>query len=120
MPRRSGKVPSYTKHKASGQAVVRINGKDHYLGVYGTPESHDAYERLIAEWRVAQIEASRAEGAPTQETSHALTVNAVILAYMKFAEEYYSKDGKTTQEYTDMKYALRPLRKLSGTSDRLH
>lgn len=116
MPRRSGKVPSYTKHKASGQAVVRINGKDHYLGVYGTSESHDAYQRIVAEWRVTQIEASHATGATAKDNSSALTVNAVILAYMKFAEQYYSKDGKPTQEYTDMKYALRPLRKLYGTN----
>ncbi|WP_417847301.1 hypothetical protein [Thalassoglobus sp.] len=35
MPRKP-KVPSYCLHKASGQAVVRINGRDHYLGLYGT------------------------------------------------------------------------------------
>ena len=51
MPRRAGKIPSYCRHRASGRAVVRIDGKDHYLGPYGSPESHEEYERLIAEWR---------------------------------------------------------------------
>ncbi len=51
MPRRSGIVPSYCHHKRSGRAVVRIDGHDHYLGPYDSPESHERYERLIAEWR---------------------------------------------------------------------
>jgi len=51
MPHKRGKVPSYCRHKASGQAVVRIADRDHYLGEYGSPESHEEYERRIAEWR---------------------------------------------------------------------
>ena len=51
MPRKPGKVPSYCRHKHSGRAVVRIDGRDHYLGRYGSPESHEEYERCIAEWR---------------------------------------------------------------------
>ena len=35
MPRKPAKVPSYCRHKHSGQAVVRIGGRDHYLGEYG-------------------------------------------------------------------------------------
>ena len=42
--------PAYGLHKPSGQARVRIDGEDHYLGVYGTPESRDRYDDLIAEW----------------------------------------------------------------------
>ena len=43
------KVPSYTRHKASGRAVVRLHGRDHYLGPDGGPESHERYARLIAQ-----------------------------------------------------------------------
>ncbi len=116
MPRKPGKVPSYCRHKASGQAVVRINGSDHYLGPYGSPDSHNEYGRLIAEWRVAQLEASRAgnTASPSGELTNRLSVNALILAYLKFAVNYYSKLGQPTQEYVDMKYALRPLRALYG------
>ncbi len=49
MPGRPRKIPSYGRHKASGQAVVCINGRHVYLGKYGTPESYEKYHRLIAE-----------------------------------------------------------------------
>lgn len=35
MPRPRRKVPAYCLHKVSGQAVVRIDGRGHYLGRYG-------------------------------------------------------------------------------------
>ena len=56
MPRKSGKVPAYCHHRASGQAVVRIDGIDRYLGAYGSDQSHEQYERLIAEWMVKRQE----------------------------------------------------------------
>jgi hypothetical protein len=43
-------IPSYVHHKASGQAVVRLNGIDFYLGRYGSPESKAEYARVTAEW----------------------------------------------------------------------
>lgn len=36
--------PSYQNHKGSGQAKVRINQRDHYLGPFGSPESRERYE----------------------------------------------------------------------------
>jgi len=38
-------VRKYAQHKASGQARVTVNGKDHYLGPYGSPESGRRYAR---------------------------------------------------------------------------
>jgi hypothetical protein len=43
-------IPKLTQHKASGKAVVRLNGRDHYVGLFGTPEAKSAYDKLIAEW----------------------------------------------------------------------
>ncbi|MEZ5939772.1 MAG: hypothetical protein R3C18_00170 [Planctomycetaceae bacterium] len=37
------RVPKYALHKATGQARVRIDGKDIWLGKYGTPESMERY-----------------------------------------------------------------------------
>lgn len=50
MPRLIQAVPKYRKHRASGQAVVTLNGQDHYLGPHGTKASSVEYDRLIAEW----------------------------------------------------------------------
>jgi hypothetical protein len=44
------KKPAYTLHKPTGQARVRIGQRDYYLGEYGSPESRDQYDALIAEW----------------------------------------------------------------------
>jgi integrase len=43
-------IPSYTRHKASGQAVVRLSGVDHYLGPWNTPQSRAEYDRVVNEW----------------------------------------------------------------------
>ena len=48
--RKSRRVPSYRKHKPSGQAVVTLSGRDHYLGPHGSKTSIAEYDRLIAEW----------------------------------------------------------------------
>jgi len=44
------KPPSYRRHRPSGQAVVTLNGQDHYLGTYAepSPEAYDAYGRLTS------------------------------------------------------------------------
>ena len=47
---KSRKIPAYVHHKPTGQARVRIKGKDFYLGKYGSPESHERYDELIAEY----------------------------------------------------------------------
>ena len=51
MPKTSTlRVPSYRRHKPTGQAVLTINGKDLYLGKWNTAASRGEYDRLIAEF----------------------------------------------------------------------
>ncbi|WP_437229294.1 tyrosine-type recombinase/integrase [Planctomicrobium sp. SH661] len=40
----------------------------------------------------------------------------MLLAYREFARGYYSKGGQPTKEFTEMKHAARPLRKLFGST----
>jgi hypothetical protein len=40
-------TPKYRHHRVSGQAVVLIQGKYHYLGPFGSEGSKAAYDRLI-------------------------------------------------------------------------
>ena len=47
MARKPNVVPSYLLHKQSGQARVRINGRDYLLGPFGSEESRIRYGELI-------------------------------------------------------------------------
>jgi len=47
MSRHSRSVPNCRHHKPSGKAVVTINGRDIYLGVFGSKESRDTYGWLM-------------------------------------------------------------------------
>jgi hypothetical protein len=50
MPRLFNRNPKYRKRKASGQAIVTIEGRDFYLGPWNTKASKSEYDRVIAEW----------------------------------------------------------------------
>ena len=115
MAGRPRKVPSYCRPKASGRAVVRIDGTDHYLGIYGSPKSHERYQRAIAEYlgngdsrKVLELSA-RSRGAD-------LTVVELIAAYWEHAQTYYLKNGEPTSEQNSLRLALRPLKLLYGTT----
>ena len=43
-------LPQMRLHARSGHARVRISGKTHWLGRFGSPEALAAYDRLIAEF----------------------------------------------------------------------
>jgi hypothetical protein len=46
----STRVPSYRRHKPTGQAVVTLGGRDVYLGKWNSKASRAEYDRLIGEW----------------------------------------------------------------------
>jgi len=99
------RVPGYLLHKARGTAKVVINGETHYLpGEYGSTESTEEYDRLIAEYL----------GKREQPTFSNVTVNRLCVAYLDFAETYYVKNGSTTAEVGGIRGALRPLVELYG------
>ena len=105
--KRRKRIPSYRLHKASGQAMVTLDGKDFYLGTHGTAKSRAEYDRLIAEWL--------ANGRSIAARSRELTVSEVILAFLRHAKKYYAQpDGTPGQEYGNIKVALGPVRRLYG------
>ncbi len=55
MPEVKYRTPSYRHHKASGQAIVSIYGRDYYLGLNGSAASREKYDQLIAEWYATKI-----------------------------------------------------------------
>ena len=50
MPRLINRTPKYCLHRATGRAVVTLDGHDIYLGEHGFKASRREYDRLIGEW----------------------------------------------------------------------
>ena len=97
------RIPSL--RQCNGRGLVCLNGKRIYLGPYGAPETHDAYERAISEWL--------ANKQLPQVSKDNITVGELCLEYWNHCEEYYRKpDGTNTTSLDKVKQAIRPLRKL--------
>lgn len=105
LDKKPDRTPSYRRHKPSGQAVVTLDGRDWYLGRYGTKASHAEYDRLVAEWLVGGRRLPVAARAPSD-----LTVSELAAAYWRYCTAYYGQSG----ELNNIKDALRPLRELYG------
>ncbi len=94
MPKLVSKVPKYRKKSRPGsqpQAVVTINGKDHYLGLYGSKASRVEYDLLINQWLACGR--SPRFGLPEEQLNEP-TVSELINAYRKWADKHYRhKDG---------------------------
>jgi len=108
MPRLQNAVPKYRKHRASGQAVVTLAGKDHYLGRYNTQSSRMLYKRLVGEWLVS--------GRPIDSTDYeSLTITELVGRYWKHAQAFYRRsDGTKTDTADRMRPSLRELRAMYG------
>jgi len=94
-------VPSYRRHKPSGQAVVTLGGRDFYLGRHGTKRSRAEYQRLVGEWLAA------GGCLPADDD---LTVSELCLAYWRHAKGYYViKPGGSRGSIERVQLALRLL-----------
>jgi len=111
MARPRNRIPSYLRHQRSGQARVRIHGRDIYLGRFGSPESKEAYARLIAE-HFANGESESV----TVPGGEKLTIAALVVKYDDFAKSYYVKNGHPTDERYAIKAAVGPLVNLYGST----
>jgi integrase len=112
MPRRK-RVPKYSLHKASGQARAVIDGKHVYLGRYGSPESREAYARLIAE---RFYPANEEPFSPPNGQLPEISIDELLLRYLQYAKTYYVKDGRPTKELTCMEEAMGHVRALYGSN----
>jgi integrase len=106
-PRR---LPKYRHYKPKNLAVVRIDGKDRYLGRYGSEESREKYRRLVAGWLAGHP--THGDGRRNDDATNDLSIAELLLAYIRFADDYHTKDGRPTKELANIRLALRPLRDL--------
>lgn len=112
MPRLVTSIPKYRKHRASGQALVTINGKDHYLGPHGTKASKLEYDRIINQW----IASSRNPlfGLPSDQCEEP-SLSDLMNAYRKWAVKYYRHpDGKPTGTADNIAPFMRRIRAWYG------
>jgi len=96
MPKpKENQVPSYRRHKQSGQAIVTLSGKDHLLGTHGTKTSRAKYDQLIGEW----IANGRR---PDSRQVEGLTVARILAEFLVHAKTYYrngdDRPGKPIQQ----------------------
>jgi integrase len=107
MPRLIHSVPKYRRHRASKQAVVTLNGRDHYLGPYGSKASRIEYDRLIGEWLAADRSSLDISGCD-------LTIIELCSRYRRFATKYYRRNGRDTGVLAGIKSALKYLKPQYG------
>ena len=109
------KPPAYRHFKPRNQGVVRIAGKDYYLGEYQSQESWRRYNQLLAELFFAEPAASPPipNAQPVQVTVQAteplaapLRIGELTMRYQVHANAYYIKDGKPTSEAETIKRSL--------------
>jgi len=109
--RRKGEPPGYRLHKATGQAYVTINGKRHYLGRYGTPESRRRYRRIVDDW-----ERRQASGLVSAVT-RGCTLAQLATAWHVYATQHYrDPEGEPTTELACVVQALTPLLETSAAT----
>jgi integrase len=104
-------IPSYRRHKKSGQAIVTLpdglgGRKDFLLGKYGTRASREEYARILAEWEAAD------RRLPESPAAKDISVSELIAAYYRFCKTYYRKDGKLTSEPDTVAQAMRFVKEL--------
>jgi hypothetical protein len=113
MPRtKKGTSPAYRRH-SSGQAVVTVRlldgrRRDILLGPWDTRASRDEYNRVLGVLNANGGYYVEPQASPAGD----ITVNEVILAFWRHAEERYGAGNKELEQF---RYSLRPLKELYGT-----
>ena len=109
-PRKS--VPQYRLEKRSGCARCTVNGKDYWLGQFGTPESKRRYAELLD--RLAKGELDAPPGTPPS-TSGVVSVNELCLRFVTDQfPKYRRPDGSESAECDCYRGVFKILRRLYG------
>lgn len=118
MPRQKNAIPSYLLHKKSGQARVRIDGRDHLLGPFGSEESRIRYGELIAKFASGvppdplAAGLNRGTNRGTDSDDPGPSIAELVVAFLSHSEQHYVKNGEPTSEQHCIRSAVRPLREL--------
>ncbi|EMI42471.1 tyrosine-type recombinase/integrase [Rhodopirellula sp. SWK7] len=106
---KKGTPPSYRFHKATGQAIVTVSGRDIYLGEFGSEDSIRQYAFVIAGELPATKKKQR-----TADANEPTTLVEVLAAFWKHAQTYYVKNGEPTNEIAALRIVIRDAKTLFG------
>ena len=111
--------PSLVHHKPTGQARVRINGRDFYCGKFGSPESLARYQELLAQHTAGTIPSQRRKpraSTPAPRPIGPLTVELLAAKYLTehCAVHYRYPSGEPTQEVSEIRRYLQRLIDFTG------
>jgi integrase len=111
------RIPTYRHYRPKNLAVVRIDGRDVYLGRFNSSESREKYRRVIAEW-LTRGPSPSGMTRPAAEDPPSPSVSELILAFWtRHAEAHYRRaDGAPTGELANYRDSLRPLKDLYGAT----
>ncbi len=106
------RVPRLCRHKASGQAVVRLDGKDYYCGPWRSRAAQAEYDRLIAIYLASGRRMVPLEGQVGSET-----VTQLVVAYFEHVQVHHRRtDGTVTSEVRNNEAALATVREFYGAT----
>ena len=91
MGRPKSVCPSYSLHKPTNQARVRVDGRDIYLGPFNSPESRQRYAEILT-----QLAAGRPVSVPgglrgVPAGDPGVTVNELVAAFLQHADGHYGR-----------------------------
>ena len=101
----AAKQPVLKRHKSTGHAYARFDGRQLWFGPYGSSEAHERFVRTLTEWQ-----ANGCRLPPEKVRAGGLTIAEVVARYLEFAERFYChQDGTPTREIDNIRDAVRPL-----------
>ena len=106
------RLPALCHHKPTGQAYVRLGGKQVYLGKFGTPAAEDAYRQLMAQYVAA---GHQWDAAPRR--SSRLTVGELGERYSEHAAAVYTKRERETTTAAKARRVAALLGEFGATDD---
>lgn len=104
MPRKRSPIPKLCRHKATGRAYARVDGRHVYFGQWGTEAAVERYRRLVAE----HASGTNEPAARRDRVEEELTVAGLVVRYWRFIENSgrYTKNGEPTSERERVRGAL--------------
>ncbi len=102
MSKKPRRGPTLCRHKRTGHAYAKFDGRQLWFGRYEDPRSHERFAQTLAEWQANGFQL------PPEDASQAHTVADVIARYLEFAEGYYCRpDGSPSREVANLRDAVR-------------